>query len=354
MKRERIQLINLLRAEIHSRPSILSTMRLNFLIVGFFTLVLVSAANGKSGGGTDAHLSFTSLPFLRGGGYVAFAPSIPKLKPTINRRRPFSITIDESTIQWINHIRHKIQSSLNDNIGREWGKLGSAIGRVFTTATKQGHGTRTLDEVLKTFRSVRNGNEVDTAQLLKACRAHLVLMKTGGAALKVVARDMEATLNKAESLFNNIPKEDGRHLASLLDIERKSGIHDGNELKNESGAMGLLWLRRSLDFQLDLYSSLIPSNGQHPKDAAMKAYYKTLSPYHGWLLQKLFPASLTQMPDRKVFIAKFGGIEVDYLDEEYEKEIVRKLKSLVNIWEPIINTWRNEYERLDLEDIRRA
>ena len=60
------------------------------------------------------------------------------------------------------------------------------------------------------------------------------------------------------------------------------------------------------------------------------------------------------MPDRRVFIAKFGGTEVDNLDEELEGEILRKLKILVSTWEPILNTWRNAFERLDLEDMRRA
>ena len=352
MKRERIQLINILRAEIHSpQTSLFSTMRRNFLIVGFFAIILFA-----SKGGTDAHLSFsTSLPFLRGG-YTAFAP--PTSKPIEMNRRPnlFGIGYLHRSI---NTIGHKIQSEtskqwdgITDNVGRELGKIKSAIENIF--ANNQRQGTRKLDEVLNTFSSVLRGNDIDTAQLLKACRAHLILMKSGGAALRVVAKDMEANLNKAESLFKNLSKDEGKYISSLLEVERNSGIHDGNILKDASAAMGLLWIRRSLTFQLDLYTSLIHTNGKHPKDAAFNAYTEHLSPFHGWMLQKVFPASLTQIPDRRVFIAKFGGTEVDELDEEYEKEIVRKLKSLVSTWEPIINTWKNEYERLDLEDTRRA
>ncbi len=78
--------------------------------------------------------------------------------------------------------------------------------------------------------------------------------------------------------------------------------------------MGLLWIRRSLAFQLELYVSLILSHGDHPREAATEAYHKTLSPYHSWLLQKAFPMSLSQMPERRVFTAKFGGREEDDLD----------------------------------------
>jgi len=328
-------------------------MRRNVLIVGFFTLVLFA---GK--GIAEAHLSLSSLPFLRGG-HTAFAP--PATKPLQKKRislpRPVLFGL-VSLQRTTNIIGNKIQtettkqwSGIHENVGREWGKLTSSIGKLFSR--EQHQGAKKLDEVVRTFKSVLNGSEVDTAQLLKACRAHLILMKSGGAALKLVAKDMEANLNKAESLFKKVPK-DGKYLASLLEKERESGIHDGNMLKNASAAMGLLWIRRSLAFQLDLYTSLIPSNGQHPKDAAMDAYYKTLSPYHGWLLQKAFPLSLSQMPDRKVFIAKFGGREVDDLDKQSENEIVKKLKTLVATWEPIINTWKDEFERLDLEDTRRA
>mmetsp|Transcript_3146 Transcript_3146/g.6953 ORF Transcript_3146/g.6953 Transcript_3146/m.6953 type:complete len:353 (+) Transcript_3146:219-1277(+) len=352
MKSEVNQIVNLFRTEIHFASSMLSFMRRNVLVVGFFTIILFA-----SKGFAEAHLSLSSMPFLRGG-YTAFAPSATT--PLKNKRiRPSPVLFGLVNLQrTINIIGNKIQSETtkkwNDipkNVGREWGKLTSSIGKLLSKEQRQG--TRKLDDVLKTFKSVLSGDDVDTAQLLKACRAHLILMKTGGSAMRVVAKDMEGNLNKAEALFKKLPRE-GKSLASLLENERESGIHDGNMLKNASAAMGLLWIRRSLAFQLDLYSSLIPINGQHPKDAAMDAYYKTLSPYHGWLLQKAFPLSLSQMPDRQAFIAKFGGTEVDDLDEAYEKEIVKKLKTLVATWEPIINTWSEEFQRLDLEDTRRA
>ena len=74
--------------------------------------------------------------------------------------------------------------------------------------------------------------------------------------------------------------------------------------------MGLLWIRRSLAFQSRLFESLLPSDGLHPKDAATEAYREILSPYHGWLLQKIFPTSLSQMPHRQVFLSTFGEIDI--------------------------------------------
>lgn len=357
MRRVPSQGSNLFKSETTLATSVISMMRRNVLIVGLFSLILM-ATKGIADEVHDLSLS-TSLSFLRGRHSLAFAPPAPP-KPIKNKSIPpqpalFGLVNLQRTL---NIIGNKVQSqttkqisSLHANVAKI---TSSVLGKLFST-TKQNHGTQNLDEVLRTFKSVLNGNDVDTARLLKACRAHLILMKTGGAALRLVAKDMETNLNKAESLFKKLSKEEGRYLTSLLKVERESGIHDGSMLKDASAAMGLLWIRRSLAFQLDLYSSLIPSNGRHPKDAALDAYNKILSPYHGWMLQKAFPLSLSQMPDRQVFIAKFGGMDsVDDLDEEYEREIVKKLQSLVSTWEPIINTWREEFMRLDLEDTRRA
>ena len=352
-KSELHQIMSLLKTEMHFATSRAFVSRRKVLIAGIFAYFLFA---GKDI--VEASLPLSSSPLLRGG-HSAFVPSATT-HFEVKRGRPRGpVLLGLGDLQrTINVIGNKIQaetekhwSGFHHNIEREWSKVISSMGKLLSGRERRGTGK--LDNVLRAFTSVLNGNEVDTAQLIKACRAHLILMKSGGGALRLVAKDLEANLNKAESLFEKLP-EDGKSLASLLEAERRSGIHDGNMLKEDSAAMGLLWIRRSLAFQQNLYASLIPTNGRHPKDAAVQAYGKTLSPYHGWLLQKIFPASLSQMPDRRVFIAKFGGTEVDNLSEELEREIVKKLKMLVSTWEPILNTWRNEFERLDLEDIRRA
>ena len=44
-----------------------------------------------------------------------------------------------------------------------------------------------LDDVCTTFSACLKGDEVDTAQLIEACKAHLVFMKSGGNSLRLVA-----------------------------------------------------------------------------------------------------------------------------------------------------------------------
>ncbi len=211
-----------------------------------------------------------------------------------------------------------------------------------------------LDDVYTTFSACLNEDEVDTAQLIEACKAHLVFMrKSGGNSLRLVAKDLESNIQKAEKPFKLSP-EQGRTLLSLLQSEREAGIHKGSILKEHSAAMGLLWIRRSLAFQLELYASLINQDGPHPRDAAYAAYTKHLSPFHGFALRKLFPATLSKMPNRQEFIAKFGEVTLNELNEEIKREVVNKLESLLSVWDPLIRKWEKDFASLNLEDVRRV
>lgn len=251
------------------------------------------------------------------------------------------IKIATTTIQYARSV-----SSLN---GTTWQ---AGIYELPVPRKSQFKGTK-LDDVCTTFSECLKGDEVYTAQLIEACKAHLIFMKSAGTSLRLVAKDLENNLQKAEKPFKKSPKQ-GKTLSSLLESERESGIHHGNILKEQSAAMGLLWIRRSLAFQLELYASLIDRDGPHPRDAAYEAYAKHLSPFHGWTLRKLFPATLSQMPDRKAFIAMFGGVTLDELNEEVHREVVKKLQSLVTAWVPLIRTWEQDFARLNLEDVRRV
>lgn len=269
-----------------------------------------------------------------------------------------------------------------------------------------------LDEVIRSFArafatNCPGGREIDATRLLQACRAHLELMRVGGSALCLVAKDLENNLRKAESVFarysstlsssssNNNSCSSSKSnsnnefitLTSLLEYERNTpGVHNGNILGENSAAMGLLWIRRSLAFQSHLFESLIPTprdcscrssqdyrgeekddedidsrnNGgggaiMTPRTAANEAYQLHLAPYHGWILRKVFPASLSQMPHRAVFLSKFGEVEVNELDDiEVEYKIVRKLQALVSTLEPLLMLWKDSFERINLEDMRRV
>ena len=276
----------------------------------------------------------------------------------------YQISTQPSTqIAYINMIADRALNSYSNTAINEldvvgYCDFGFAIGEVSATiprisSSKLDLRSSKLDEVIRAFAKVIDGNDITMTKLLKSFRAHLDLLKKGGAALCLVAKDLEANIHKVESFYKK-NKPGCETLASLLELERESGIHDGNVLQDPSAAIGLLWIRRSLAFQCHLFEALLPSVGQHPKDSAYEAYNKHLAPNHGWMLRKVFPASLSQMPERHVFISTFGEVDIEELDEEEESKVVRKLRALISTLQPLLAVWKDEFIRLELEDTRRV
>ena len=89
--------------------------------------------------------------------------------------------------------------------------------------------------------------------------------------------------------------------------------------------------------------------GEEPRDAAYEAYEKQLSPYHGWMLRTVFPASFGQFPDRNEFLALLSEI-----DGENLAIIVKKLRALVATLNPLLQLWTEAFHKLGLEDTRRV
>ena len=199
--RTEMKLLSLLLSSIRKqKQNAASVLSISFIFILFFA--------GR--GITEAHLA---VPFLRGG-YSSY--SVPAAKPMGLGLQPVGKLYGLTSLK-------RTLTNFGDKIKR--------------TKSIEADDSQHLDEVLRAFQNVLNGSDIDTAQLLKACRAHLKLMKSGGASLRLVAKDLESNLIKAETPFRKAPKK-GKTLYSLLESERHSGIHkEGNELANESAAM---------------------------------------------------------------------------------------------------------------------
>lgn len=356
---------------------------IHFLATAFLLIGQWTSATAEDGA---IPRRIISLPFLRGGAAASSGAVVAQQRSTKKQRQqlrrktrgarggggPVAQLVD-NVMRGLGEVGDRIQtdaSNFGRGIGREWDKLASSTTRLVASVPEMttrllpfppfaGRRRKSLlkssklDAVCQNFATVlRSGDEVDTAQLLRACRAHVDLMKTGGPSLRLVAKDLESNVRKAEDAFRLSPRE-GQRLSALLERERDRGMHNGSELHERSAAMGLLWIRRSLAFQLDLYACLASGDG-HPREAAYGAYARHLAPYHGWALQKIFPASLSQMPDRRAFLAKFGGVAIDELSDEHDREIAMKLRSLIGTWNPLLSSWKGVFERLGLEDTRRV
>lgn len=222
---------------------------------------------------------------------------------------------------------------------------------------------------------------IDVDGLLDACYVFLgVLEQTGP---KAVERDFANNLRKAAALVSRATLDSSQRpanknrfgfsvggretrsrmgLATVLRYERDHlGVHhkerkggdDGYQcLAEGSGAMGLLWIRRSLEFQCGLYSGLI--GGYEPREAALKAYRDTLRPYHGQVLRRFYTIFLsTKMPSRHDMLAHLANNDDDVIvlsANEQDKIVLEELRRLTEVWYPLLGEWKMTFKNLGLDD----
>mmetsp|Transcript_13480 Transcript_13480/g.27912 ORF Transcript_13480/g.27912 Transcript_13480/m.27912 type:complete len:405 (+) Transcript_13480:228-1442(+) len=259
---------------------------------------------------------------------------------------------------------------------------------------------------------IRGGQDLHTARLLKACKHLEKVMRSVGQ--RANANELALNIQKVETVYRVTPKAQRETVSQLLQYERDIGnIHKpGGQLRDPSAAVGLLWLRRSLEFQQKLYAYVIvppkshhlhlssqkpqPSQSnpsQNPQKkmefdkstidstaAALLAYRKTLEKHHGWKIQRIYTLALrTNTPSRSEMIRTLCGLhpkatttssshrssntnkpaatpimmEME-LTPQQERILERDMRQLLSVWKPIISRWKHIFVTLDLEDKRRV
>ena len=218
-----------------------------------------------------------------------------------------------------------------------------------------------LQQVADSFESVLEStsqsldDHIPMDPIIEACRILLEVMEKTGP--KVVARDFGNNLKKIESV--HIPSQT-RTVSSLLQLEKDRGVHQEGDatslyLSDQSGAMGLLWIRRTLAFQLDFYEQLL--EGSDPLDAIHHAYRQQLKPYHGWLLTKCYNVIVNNtMPPRDLLLAMVGGYHEENLEkyQQHEEKTLQDLNRLVKSSRPLLQHWKRSFVELGMEDSRRV
>jgi hypothetical protein len=89
-------------------------------------------------------------------------------------------------------------------------------------------------------------------------------------------------------------------LRDLLEFELDMDVHDKRpHLKEKTAAMGLLWVRRQLNYQTALFANVIqvPDRFDSARSAISAAYNEVYDKYHGWTVQKIFNYSFQAAPD---------------------------------------------------------
>jgi ribosomal protein S6 len=189
---------------------------------------------------------------------------------------------------------------------------------------------------------------IDTKKLLEACKNYVSVLKDMGE--RQIAYDMQGNVRKLEALYHTSPAHRRTTISELLEFEKKTGIHKPGRLKDPSGAMGLLWIHRSLSCQHRMYGMLLEN--RDPQEAAVEAYKAELQQYHGWVLQKL-ALGKTARPRHEI-LAKIGGFARESFGDREEAATVNDLHQLLSTWRPILDRCTRVYAELDIEDTRRV
>jgi hypothetical protein len=232
-----------------------------------------------------------------------------------------------------------------------------------TVSTTTTTATTILGPVTEAFERVNQQSTSDSFILpmepfLDACRVFLDMLHSTGPS--AVAKDFSNNLRKAERLMQYHQRK-GSCMKTLLKHERDDGVHHHDvmaaseppKLRDPSGAMGLLWIRRTLFFQSDWYECMI--KGLNPKEAALQAYSRQLEPYHGWVLRKFYRTFLkSQLPTKQhVILSKFLVGSLNGTDETaLDRVVLDDLRRLVGVLRPILRLKEQTFVELGLEDTR--
>lgn len=87
-------------------------------------------------------------------------------------------------------------------------------------------------------------------------------------------------------------------IRQLMQFEKDKGLHpELPKLKEVSGAMGLLWVRRQLNFQLAIFENFSHKGFSTSSEAFQSAYSRVYSKFHGRAVTKIFNMSLKGAPN---------------------------------------------------------
>jgi hypothetical protein len=215
-------------------------------------------------------------------------------------------------------------------------------------------------ELIKPFEKVliavnRKTQDVHVGSLLTACTQLEQIMRKAG--LSQIANDMAGNIKKIRNVYDQFPKDQRDSIAAIVRYEMDAGVHtDRRHLKENSAAMGLLWLGRIINYQYDMFSHMLNHDDAEPYEAARLAYERNLKSHLSWTLQKVCQAAMNMLkPVKKSMIySRIGGLDYNNnndFDGQGEEATKRDLRRVLGTWEPMLFRWKQIFAELDLIQI---
>jgi len=204
-------------------------------------------------------------------------------------------------------------------------------------------GLPSLEPVFTGFRTLALAEEISVPQLLETGEAFMRILEAMGPAMKIGRMDFGNNMRKTRTWYAADPA--GRAtLHAFLAAEKAAGIHrPGGVLKDPSGAIGTLWMRRTFEFIICIFERLL--EGATMPEAVRGGYADALERFHGRLLRGTFSVVFRGVPSREVFLR---ALEVS------DETITRSVRALCLVSRPACARMRAVAESLDLEDTRRV
>lgn len=109
-------------------------------------------------------------------------------------------------------------------------------------------------------------------------------------------------------------------LRQLLTYEVETGVHLADRLprlKEKSAGMGLLWVRRQMAYQTQIFDNVLDmEHFASMKDAVGAAYKQVYDKYHGWAVQKIFNYSFQSAPEAEEILRHMNPHRLQELMDE--------------------------------------
>lgn len=232
-------------------------------------------------------------------------------------------------------------------------RFASTLFALLVAVASAGHHSEWI-AVSKSFKDCCGSkSDVDVNRLLVATRDYCNLLARFGRFVGPSVANVRGCIDKVEKARNELrgtTKEKLDSVKALLKSERH--IHrPGGVLVDPSAAMGMLWLRRGLEFWIEVFDQQIQALKKKKTVALASqcevAYRRTVADFHGWASRRGSKVALSLAPEWTEVCAraKLGGS-----DEALRKDLC----ALVSATRELCDRLKSLQVKYDLEDKRRS
>lgn len=172
------------------------------------------------------------------------------------------------------------------------------------------------------FHLLSDGDQIETNSFLLACSEIVPFFdKLGSTAFSPVKSDINGNIQRLRTKYET-DHDKYSTLQSIVDSEIDEGVHIGKY----SCTLGLLWLKRALEFIYVFLDTVV--SGEHDLvKCANIAYESSLRKYHGWIVKGIFTIAVRAVPYYDPFIQSLK-VDTSLRNEEVLEHIQSSLEQL--------------------------